>query len=264
MDSVSSRVTWSVALLCLVGTSSCSRDVPKRPPQCTDYACPVGTYPDEYRELSDSSEDYVNIIKGECRYACVAAQDCPDGWWPVITETCFTCATVLPSGENVGGDCDSDNWAYWYEDAPEDTGTEARPPSCSSRIVLESELEEPDDTRELATDLGAISGGLYVTGYMSITTSTYYCGDGDNTGTYGEVDWFRFTLNCQSDATFTLRGTSSTPSLFVLQNGEPVAAPAEPGESMSETIVEGLTGEVEVAVACWDAPSTNYWLEISF
>ncbi|HCH64318.1 MAG: hypothetical protein CL927_08235 [Deltaproteobacteria bacterium] len=249
-------------LALMMALGGCGKDVPKQP-DCGNYACPAGTYPDAYREFSETSDDYVNVIKGECRYACVAAQACPDGWWPVITESCYTCATTLPSGENMGGSCDSAEWAYWYEDVDQ-PDPEPSIPSCRSGTPNRAELEEPDDTREQATDLGTVNAGLYIEGYMSITTDTYYCGDGDETGDYGEVDWFRFNLNCMGDATFQLNGVSSVPSLFVIQDGETVAAPAEPGTPMHSTVVEDLTGVVEVAVACWDAPSTEYWLEINF
>ena len=99
---------------------------------------------------------------------------------------------------------------------------------------------------------------------MSITDDTYYCGRGNSTGDYGEVDWFRFNLDCTDDASFELIGTSSTPSLFVYQDGELIAAPATPGERMVYLDIADLSGEVEVGVACWDAPATDYSLEITF
>ena len=121
------RVQVLAILLTLGG---CGQDTPKQP-DCKNYACPAGTYPDAYREVSETTGEYVNIIRGECRYACVAAQSCPDGWWPVITESCYTCATTLPSGENMGGSCDSEDWAYWYEDLDEpDPDPEPSIPSC--------------------------------------------------------------------------------------------------------------------------------------
>lgn len=233
---------------------------------CTDYSCPVGTYPDTYREVSESNGDYVNIVEGECRYACVAAQACPDGWWPIITETCYTCATTLPSGENMGGNCDSEEWVYWYEVDEESPDPDPEPsiPQCRSGTPTSAELQEPDDTREQATDLGTLNAGMYIEGMMSITDDTYYCGRGSETGDYGETDWFRFDLSCIGDATFRMGGSSSVPSLFVLQDGEVVAGPSQPGDPMPETRVTDLTGVVEVAVACWEAPSTAYWLEITF
>lgn len=240
---------------------ACGGDpLPKQPPQCSSYTCPVGTYADEYRLLSDESKQYVNVIEGECRYSCVAAQSCPEGWWPIITADCFSCATVLPSGDVLGGECDPDNWALWYEEAPPEDG----PPRCRSSIQVDVELEEPDDTREQATDLGTVRGGVRVEGAMSITNDTYYCGEGNSTGTYGEVDWFRFHLDCTDTASFELRGDLSTPSLFVYQDGELVAAPETPGEPMPFLDVADLSGDVEVGVACWDASYTGYSVEITF
>ncbi len=251
------------ARLLLVGLLAACGAEEAKPPACAEYTCPVGTFPDEYRTLSSSSEQYVNVVEGECRYACVAAQTCPEGWWPLFTEECFSCATILPSGEEVGGDCDADNWVYWYDVSSGQT--ESGPPECDAGITARRSSVEPDDTREQATDLGRVSGGVAVNGYLSITTDTYFCGEGNTTGQYGEVDWFRFELeDCVDDARIELTGVNSWPSVFVYQDDELIVAPEYPGQSNFEVEVENLSGTVELGVACWDSAATDYTVEVSF
>ena len=59
-----------------------------------------------------------NFGEFECRYTCVVTQDCPEWTFPVISEDCFTCATV-ENGEVLGGACDSGcSWSRWPDGPP--------------------------------------------------------------------------------------------------------------------------------------------------
>ncbi len=88
--------------------------------ECGATECPVGTAYDEYRavrsgiDLEITVEDptaysgeiaFQNFGEGECQYTCVAIQACPEWTWPVITEDCFTCATMNEDGEVVDPEC---------------------------------------------------------------------------------------------------------------------------------------------------------------
>jgi len=105
----------SVIASLLLGVVGCGSD----DLDCGEQTCPVGTYFDEYRASREGFEVDVevdvtsysgevafrNFGEEECRYTCVVMQECPEWTFPVITEDCFTCATV-EEGELVGGECE--------------------------------------------------------------------------------------------------------------------------------------------------------------
>ncbi len=107
-----SRLVIGWVVLSLVGCGSDTLN-------CGDQECPVGTYFDEYRAQREGFEVEAEVDPGsysggvayrdfgeeECRYTCVVMQECPAWTFPVITEDCFTCATV-DEGEVVGGECE--------------------------------------------------------------------------------------------------------------------------------------------------------------
>ena len=57
---------------------------------------------------------------------------------------------------------------------------------------------------------------------------------------------------------------SFIPSLFIYQNGELVAAPQTEGRGERFVEVPDLTGVIEVGVACWESPSSDYFVELTF
>ena len=89
-----------------------------------EQECPTGTVVEEYRanregfEISgdgssngyddyDGSVAFRHFESGQCRWTCVAIQECPAETVPVITEDCFTCGTWNDSEELEVPDCGS-------------------------------------------------------------------------------------------------------------------------------------------------------------
>lgn len=86
---------------------------------CGTFACPAGTAPvatasasqgfDVSGSVDPEAYDGGVAIRyfgfGACSYACEAYAACPSGTWPVLTQSCFTCATVNDDGEAVQGSC---------------------------------------------------------------------------------------------------------------------------------------------------------------
>ena len=102
-----------IGALVLPLLAGCPDDV-----DCSNKACPVGTKFDEYRAARDGFDlniehdpdtydgqfAFRSFGEEECRYTCVAIQECPEWTFPVITADCFTCAAVV-DGEVVGVEC---------------------------------------------------------------------------------------------------------------------------------------------------------------
>ena len=88
---------------------------------CGPQECPVGTAYDEYQAQREGYDvdtvyddsfhhaavAYRTFGEAECRYQCVAIQECPAETVPVITEDCFTCGTWNDSEELEVPDCGS-------------------------------------------------------------------------------------------------------------------------------------------------------------
>lgn len=107
---------------CLLFVASCgdpvedAADVAK---SCGDQACPVGTAPKELASVSASYEisggydpttyaadgAYKRMGTGKCEYACQVIAPCPESTFPVISATCFTCATINAQGQVQQGSC---------------------------------------------------------------------------------------------------------------------------------------------------------------
>ena len=107
---------------------------------CGVLSCPAGTTPvASASEASGTAIEgsldptswsgglaYRQFGEGECSLTCETIQACPEGSWPVISASCFTCASLdsegnvvqaacgttnVQTGDIVGAvDCDSDAW----------------------------------------------------------------------------------------------------------------------------------------------------------
>ncbi len=104
---------FMAALHCATGCSDPVAGAQNVAMSCGERPCPTGTTFHESRSFSggtDVSAGYMpgtNTVSGafsrfgmgDCEYICSAIQDCPMDTFPVISDSCFTCAAILPSGE---------------------------------------------------------------------------------------------------------------------------------------------------------------------
>ena len=85
---------------------------------CGKQECPYGTGFEEKRSVSsgydigqgydpdayDAANAYKLFGEGACEFACKVLYPCPDGTFPVMTPSCFTCGAIV-DGEVLQGDC---------------------------------------------------------------------------------------------------------------------------------------------------------------
>ena len=106
------------ALLALV-LFACNKDSKLNESDCGTQECPVGTAFAEYRadrqgfDLQAGLDPttysgevaFSTFGESECAYQCETINPCPNGTFPVITDSCFTCGVVTPDGQVAQGDC---------------------------------------------------------------------------------------------------------------------------------------------------------------
>ena len=87
---------------------------------CGAQECPVGTAFSETRTSAmtydisggfdpltyDAEGSFKSFGTGSCEFFCSVIQACPDGTFPVITKSCFTCGILIDEGDIAQGDCD--------------------------------------------------------------------------------------------------------------------------------------------------------------
>ncbi len=105
--------SWVLGACAVVVGGACSdagADAVKGAEACGEQKCPVGTAQEERASVTSGTDisggydpatykaegAYSRMGTGSCEYICRVIQACPDGFFPVITETCFTCGAILP------------------------------------------------------------------------------------------------------------------------------------------------------------------------
>jgi hypothetical protein len=113
--------------LVIIAFFGCKGKADSEAARACEGTCPPGTYYDEYRAERSSTTPHEDFEAGKCKYSCVASAPCPEGYWPVITEECFTCAVEVPSGDVASAVCDEGSWWDDRDDAPDgELSTEER------------------------------------------------------------------------------------------------------------------------------------------
>lgn len=110
------RVLLGAALV----LAACNKDSKLNQADCGAQECPVGTAFSEYRadregfdlDAGANPATYSGEVafstfgESECTYQCETINPCPEGTFPVITATCFTCGVITAEGDVAQGSCE--------------------------------------------------------------------------------------------------------------------------------------------------------------